>query len=236
MLDFGANTSSAMPTTHTQSPIVTGASVLGVVYADGVMIMADTLGSYGSMARFRDLKRIRKINDSTLVGASGEYSDFQEILEFVKQLTVSDWALDDGNILSSSEIFSFLTRKLYNHRSKVNPLWNQLLIAGFDEGKGLLGYIDLYGTSYKDNVAATGFGCHLGIPILRKGWRPNLTEAEARSLLEDAHRVLLYRDCRGLNKFQVAVSTAKGVEISEPFSLKTEWKFRRFVNPDDIAI
>lgn len=67
---------------------MTGSSVLGIVYKDGVMIMADTLGSYGSMARFRGLQRIRKITDTTLIGAGGEYSDFQEIMHILKDLTI----------------------------------------------------------------------------------------------------------------------------------------------------
>lgn len=32
------------PIQHTQQPIVTGTSVLGLVYKDGVMLAADTLG------------------------------------------------------------------------------------------------------------------------------------------------------------------------------------------------
>ena len=74
----------ADPLTHTKRPIVTGTSVLGIQYKDGVMLAADTLGSYGSLARFKDLRRIRKVGARTLVGASGEYSDFQHILQMLE--------------------------------------------------------------------------------------------------------------------------------------------------------
>ena len=43
-----------------------------------------------------------------------------------------DYNEDDGSELSAREIYSFLTRVLYNRRSKVNPLWNQLVVGGFD--------------------------------------------------------------------------------------------------------
>ncbi len=39
--------------THTLSPTVTGSSVVGIKYRDGVMLAADTLASYGSQARFK---------------------------------------------------------------------------------------------------------------------------------------------------------------------------------------
>jgi 20S proteasome alpha/beta subunit len=67
----------ADPTTHTTQPIVTGSTVLAIKYADGVMLAADTLASYGSLARYKDMQRLKKVGDATLIGASGEMSDFQ---------------------------------------------------------------------------------------------------------------------------------------------------------------
>jgi 20S proteasome subunit beta 7 len=40
-----ASYSQAMPKQHTQSPAVTGTSVLGVKFKDGVVIAADNLGN-----------------------------------------------------------------------------------------------------------------------------------------------------------------------------------------------
>lgn len=34
----------SIPTTHTQSPIITGTSVLGIKFKDGVILAADNLG------------------------------------------------------------------------------------------------------------------------------------------------------------------------------------------------
>ena len=44
---------------------------------DGVLIAADTLGSYGSSAMFTNLERIIEIGEHTIIGGGGEYSDFQ---------------------------------------------------------------------------------------------------------------------------------------------------------------
>jgi 20S proteasome subunit beta 7 len=53
-------------------------------------------------------------------------------------------------------------------------------------------------------MIATGFGSHLALPILRSRWRADLDEGEARALLEDCLRVLFYRDCRALDRVQIA--------------------------------
>ena len=42
-------------------------------------------GSYGSLARFKSLSRLMKVNDNTVIGASGDIADFQYIQETLKQ-------------------------------------------------------------------------------------------------------------------------------------------------------
>ena len=50
--------------------------MLAVKYDKGVMIAADTLASYGSLARYKDMKRIIKVGDRTILGASGVHFFF----------------------------------------------------------------------------------------------------------------------------------------------------------------
>lgn len=222
------------PYKKTTQPVVVGTSVIGVKYRDGVMMMADTLASFGSLARYTDVKRIRSVNDHTLIGGGGEYADFQFICDkLLDELTTEDFVEDDGSELNAKEIYSFLTRVLYNRRSRMNPLWNQLVVGGFDGDETFLGQVDLYGGSYTTDVAATGFGTYLAIPILRKRYKPDMSEKEARDLLEDCMRVLFYRDCRTVNKFTLSKITKEGSKISEPYSLETDWTYKRFVDPHD---
>jgi len=216
---------------RTQHPIVTGASVLAVKYADGVMLMADTMGSYGSMGMFKALQRIHQVNPYTVLGASGEYSDLQYILKLLEQLRIADFAQADGAVMTPAEVHSYLGRVMYNRRSKVDPLWNQLITAGFYNGKPFLGMTDMYGSTYEADLLATGYGLHLAIPLLRKHQRNDQTAEEARKLLEECMKVLYYRDCRTLNSFQVATITKDGASISKPFSVETSWELKRQVQP-----
>jgi 20S proteasome subunit beta 7 len=117
---------------------------------------------------------------------------------------------------------------MYNRRSKFNPLWNSLVVGGMHKGERFLGYVDLRGTTYQTTTIATGFGAHLAQPILRRrveGREDELTEEEAIEIMNECLRVLFYRDARSLNKFQRAKITEAGLEITEPYSLDTEWAF-----------
>ncbi|RKO96487.1 hypothetical protein CXG81DRAFT_29749 [Caulochytrium protostelioides] len=208
--------------------MVTGTSVLGIKYKDGIMMAADTLASYGSLARFRDVQRIVPVGEHTLLGASGEMSDFAYIQEQLDKLLVADHLAADGHTAGPHFIWQYLSRLMYARRSRVNPLWNSLIVGGFRDGKRFLGFVDLQGTTYEASTIATGFGAYLGQPLLRKaveGKEDTLTKEEAHKLLVDTLRVLYYRDARSLDKIQIATADASGVSVSEPFKLDSDWSF-----------
>ena len=69
---------------HTQQPIVTGTSILAFKYKDGIIMAADALASYGSLARFMDVRRITFVEGAnSIIGCSGDMSDFQYIQHFI---------------------------------------------------------------------------------------------------------------------------------------------------------
>jgi 20S proteasome subunit beta 7 len=219
-----------LPISHTQSPIVTGTSVIALKFQNGVMMAADTLASYGSLARFRNERRLHKITDTAVLGATGDMSDYQYIQHTLEKLIIREEYHDDGHTLEPQHLFEYLRNVMYHRRSKLNPLWNRFVLAGYHNNTGFLGYVDLQGTTYHSDTIATGFGAHLAQPLLRKamevhGGPENITEAEAIKIIEECMRVLFYRDARSLNKFQRATITADKLEITEPYSVATEWGF-----------
>ncbi len=150
------------PRKHTTSPYVTGNSVLSIKYKEGVLMACDMLGAYGSTKRYKSVQRVFKVNETTIVGASGEISDFQYISNLLEELTTQDFCYDDGCTLSPKEIHAYLCRVLYNRRNKMDPLWNSLVVAGVDKsGESFIGSVGMLGTSYTDSHVATSFGNYL---------------------------------------------------------------------------
>jgi 20S proteasome subunit beta 7 len=65
--------------------------------------------------------------------------------------------------------------------------------------------VDLLGVTYSASTLATGYGAYIAQPLLRKaveGKENTLTQSEARAILENALRVLFYRDARSINQVQ----------------------------------
>ncbi|XP_026442158.1 proteasome subunit beta type-4-like [Papaver somniferum] len=216
---------------RTLSPYVTGTSVLGIKYKDGVLMAADMGGSYGSTLRYKNVERVKPVGKHTLVGASGEISDFQEIMRYLDELILYDNMWDDDNSLGPKEIHNYLTRVMYNRRNKFDPLWNSLVIGGVKNGKKYLGTVSMLGVHFEDDHIATGFGNHLARPILRAEHSNDMSFEDAVKLLEKCMLVLLYRDRSAINKLQISNITEEGVTISQPYSLKTFWGLSAFKDP-----
>jgi 20S proteasome subunit beta 7 len=219
------------PIQHTKQPYVTGTSILGVKYCDGVLMAADTLGSYGSTKRYKSLERIKQVNSSCAVAASGEYSDFQQIMTYLDELTTDDYRMDDGIQLGPKQIYAYLCRVMYNRRNKFDPLWNNIIVSGVQDGEPFLGLVTMNGTHYSDSHITTGFANGLARPLMRERQRDDMTLEEATTLLHDCLRVLYYRDKQSINKYQVSNVTKDGVTISEPFALDSKWDYKIFANP-----
>ncbi|XP_071788653.1 proteasome subunit beta type-4-like [Asterias amurensis] len=219
------------PAKHTLSPSVTGTSVLGIKFNGGVMLAADMLGSYGSMARYRNISRIMNVNNNTAIAGAGDYADFQFLKEVLEQRINDDECLGDGHEYTPKSIFSWLTRVMYNRRSKFNPLWNIFVVGGLQNGEPFLGYIDKIGMAYESPTVASGFGAYIALPLMRQAYEKNnnMSEAEAKAVLERCMKVLFYRDARSFNKYEYAVITSDGVRVEPPTSAETSWDFAYMV-------
>lgn len=219
------------PMTRTLQPTVTGSSVIGIKYDKGVILAADTLASYGSLRRFVDEQRLFKVGDETVVGIGGDVSDMQHIQDMLDQLEIeANYDSDGYPGPTAPSIHMYLRRVLYYKRSRMDPLWNSVLIAGFKDDEPYLAYVDLLGVTYKSGCLATGFGNYLAIPLLRKlvdqdGDEKNVTYEQARKAVDEAMKVLFYRDGRAIDSYHVANITKQGVSIEKTNCDNMSWKF-----------
>jgi len=224
----------SMPKTHTQSPAVTGTSVLGVKFKDGVVIAADNLASYGSLARFTDVKRIRTFPPNTVIGFGGDVSDMQYLDRLLQSLDITENYLSSTeHVLNAKNLHTYLSKVMYKRRSDFNPLWNMMLVAGFDEDmQPFLASADLLGTTFSSPTLATGFGAHLAQPLLRRLMPDdeesvqNVTKEQAVDAIKACMKVLFYRDARSMDKYSIAVVSKDGVDLQEDVKLENQsWAF-----------
>ncbi|KAL2136175.1 hypothetical protein VTI74DRAFT_5228 [Chaetomium olivicolor] len=230
------------PKTATQSPVVTGTSVIAIKFSDGVVMAADNLASYGSLARFTDVKRLRPFLSTSVVGFGGDVSDMQFLDRHLNELAIDEayehesTASESGPApagqLNAANLHKYLSKLMYRRRNDFDPLWNQILVAGFDsDSKPFLASVDLRGTAFTSPSLATGFGAMLAQPIMRRfaateEAAAKLSREQAVEIVKECMKVLFYRDARSLDRYSIAVVTKDGVELSEDEQLERQsWAF-----------
>ena len=105
------------PNTRTLQPATTGGAILALKYDKGVICAGDTLGAYGGLHRFRDIRRVLKLNDRVLVTYTGDVADFQHIQVSRKLIFDGTFSFDfdfllENSYLTTLEISSFPRTKL----------------------------------------------------------------------------------------------------------------------------
>ena len=188
--------------------------------------------SYGSLARFTDVKRLRPFGEAAVVGFGGDVSDMQFLDRHLQELAISEAYSGAEHQLSARNLHRYLAKLMYRRRSDFDPLWNHLLVAGLDEaGEPFLAATDLLGTTFTSPSLATGFGSMLAQPIMRRHAPDDeaaakLSRDDAVRVVRECMKVLFYRDARSLDSYSLAVVTKDGVEVSTSERLEQQsWAF-----------
>jgi len=218
------------PKQRTLSPAVTGGAILAVKYDTGVMVAGDTLGAYGGLHRFRDIRRVVRLNENVIVTYTGDTADFQHLQDMLEGMQREYDMIDDGSKLGPIEVYNVLERIMYNRRSKNNPYWNTLVISGYDVNadEPFLGQIDSQGTSFQAKLIGTGFGGFLVGPLMERQLEavgeglPN--RAQAEEIMQRSLKVLYYRDKSTYNNWSIGFAEKNNSVVNEPKKLETNWR------------
>ena len=212
--------------------MASGGSVVAVEYDGGVLMGADTHLAYGNMAKCANVPRSRIISGNAAVASTGDYADFQAATRELMEDVLDDQMQEDGVQKSPAELFNSLHRTVYHKRSEFTPYMCEFIMIGHDGAKPFMAAADSIGTRWTDKCLATGYASHICIPLLRKAFEVKngepLTRAEAMAVLTDCMRTLFYRECRAVNRFQVAEACNGKVVLHEPVTLDTNWELEGF--------
>lgn len=223
------------PKSHTTVPDYVGNSVIGIKYNNGVLIGTDTRLCYGGLAKYQNINnRISRINDNTIMGSSGEYSDYQEVTRILEEETQKD-SLNSRSYLGPSEVTNYLSSIHYYRRNKMDPYLNSHVVGGVDwSGKTVLNMVDQYGTKLSGDYFVTGMGAYFSSPIIEPELARNIVNINrtaAIDVLEKCFKVIYYRDARAGNNIKYSWLEKEGETLvydEMERSFKGNWGFSQF--------
>ena len=96
---------------------------------------------------------------------------------------------------------------------KIDPWLCSTVVGGVkkDSGEPFLGYSDYFGTKIEKPYVLTGMAAYYCNVLCAEDWREDMSEEQARAMMEKCLRVLYYRDKKATDEIQICKITQQGV-------------------------
>ncbi len=170
---------------------IPGATTIGVVCTDGVILASEKRISYGYLIVSRGGKKVFKITDAIGAACAGLVSDMQILIREMRAY-VNLFTLDVGRSISVKSTAKLMSNILFNRR--MAPLITQTIVGGVDDDGPSLYVLDVLGSVIPDKYAVVGSGTEIAVGVLEEGYNEKMTMEEAKDLVVRAMKSAISRD------------------------------------------
>src|SRR3989337_3355730 len=138
---------------QSQYLFIPGATTIGVVCSDGVMLASEKRVSYGYLVVSRVGKKVFKVTDRIGAACAGLVSDMQILIREVEAYA-NLFRVDANRPISVKSAAKVMSNLLFNRR--LFPLITQTIVGGMDDEGASLYVLDVLGSVIPDKYAAVG--------------------------------------------------------------------------------
>jgi proteasome beta subunit len=170
---------------------IPGATTIGVVCQDGVILASEKRISYGNLVVSKGGKKVFKITDCIGAACAGLVSDMQILVREVEAYA-NLFSLDVGRPISVRSAAKLMSNLLFERRYA--PLITQTIVSGVDEEGAALYVLDVLGSVIPDKYAVVGSGMEIAMGVIEEGYKEDLTVEEAKDLVSRAIKSAISRD------------------------------------------
>jgi len=188
---------------------VPGATTVGVVCSDGVILASEKRVSYGTFVVSRVGKKVFRITESIGAACAGLVSDMQILVREVEAYA-NLFKLDVGRSISVKSASKMMSNLLFSRR--LFPLITQTVVAGIDEEGSALFVLDVLGSNIPDKYTAVGSGAEIAIGVLEERYKDGMTVKEGKELVTTAIKSAISRDAMSGDGIDFLVITRDGIE------------------------
>jgi proteasome beta subunit len=187
---------------------IPGATTIGVVCADGVILASEKRVTYGYLVVSKGVKKVFKITDQIGAACAGLVGDMQ-ILTREVEAQASLFSMDVGRRISVKSAAKLMSVILFNRRYA--PLITQTIVGGLDEEGPSLYVLDVLGSLIPDKYAVVGSGTEIAMGVLEEGYKEELSIEEAKALVTRAIKSAISRDAMSGDGIDFLIITKEGI-------------------------
>lgn len=179
----------------------TGTTIVGVKFAGGVVIAADTRSTQGPIVADKNCAKLHRISPRIWCAGAGTAAD----TEAVTQLVGSNIELHSLYTNRSPRVVSalqMLKQHLFKYQGHIGAY---LIVAGVDPTGAHLFSIHAHGSTDVGYYQSLGSGSLAAMAVLESHWKPDMTKEEAIQLAADAIEAGIWNDLGSGSNVDVCV-------------------------------
>ncbi|MDG6928472.1 MAG: proteasome subunit beta [Nitrososphaerota archaeon] len=185
---------------------IPGATAVGVVFKDGVVLAAEKRVALGTFIMSRGGKKVFPITPNTGAACAGMMADMQVLTRNV-QAIVKLREMDLRRRVSANSVTKLMSVIMFERR--MFPLLTQVILGGVDEEPSIF-VLDPLGSVIPDKYACIGSGTELAIGVLESEYKDGMTEKQAKDLVLKAIKASTQRDSSSGDGVDILVITREG--------------------------
>lgn len=187
---------------------IPGATTIGVVCADGVILASEKRVTYGHFVMSRGGKKVFRITDQIGAACAGLVGDMQ-ILTREVEAQANLFSMEVGRPISVRASSKLMSNILFNRRYA--PLITQTIVGGLDDEGPSLYVLDVLGSLIPDKYAAVGSGTEIAVGVLEDGYKEGMSVEEAKALVTRAVKSAISRDAMSGDGLDFLIITKDGI-------------------------
>ncbi len=186
-----------------------GATTVGIVCKDAVVLASERRVSYGYFVMSKSGKKVFKVTDRIGAACAGLVGDMQILTREVSAyLNIYSYERDrNPDVRSAAKVMGSL---LFERR--LFPYLTQTIVGGLDETGPSLYVLDPAGSVIEDKFSAVGSGSEIAIGVLESEFKPDLTVDEGKKLLKKAVKAAVSRDIGSGEGLDMLIITKNGIK------------------------
>ncbi|KAJ7207070.1 20S proteasome subunit [Mycena pura] len=187
----------------------TGTTIVGCLFADGIVLGADTRATEGDIVADKNCEKIHYITESIRCCGAGTAAD----TEFTTALISSNMelhALSTGRKPRVVTAMTMLKQMLFRHHGNIGAA---LVLGGVDATGPHLFTVAPHGSTDKLPYVTMGSGSLAAMAVFESSWKPNMSRDDALQLVKDAISAGIFNDLGSGSNVDACIITASHTEM-----------------------
>ena len=192
-----------------QEVFMPGATTLGLVCKDAVILASERRVSYGYFVMSKSGKKVFRITDTIGAACAGLVADMQILMrEASAYIRIYNYETRrDAGVKSTAKLMASL---LFQRR--MFPYLTQTIVGGVDSSGPSLYVLDPLGSVLDDKYASVGTGSEIAIGVLEAEYKDDMSIEEAKKVVADAFKSAVARDVGSGEGADLLIMTKDGIK------------------------